>query len=114
MKKLDTKMSIILSVSILVVLLGGFGFLYKIIEFARTYVKDDLKSFGAISVVSYFIGVMGILFLTLWGVFKGHFRNIERPKHRMLELDEEIEREGNIFREEPKSKLSELDESNSN
>ncbi|RMF69355.1 MAG: hypothetical protein D6743_02015 [Calditrichaeota bacterium] len=103
-------MKIVLALTILVVLAGGFGFIYKIIEFARTYVKDDLKSFGAISVVTYFIGLMGILFFTLWGVFKGHFRDIERPKYRMLELDEEIERSGNVFREEDDAPLTELDD----
>ncbi|MFQ5706341.1 MAG: cbb3-type cytochrome oxidase assembly protein [bacterium] len=110
MKKKSMKWVAILSVSIFVVVIGGVAFLYKITEFAETYLKDDLKSFGAISVVSYLVGFFGILFFTLWGVFKGHFRDIERPKYRMLELDEEIERMGNVYREESKSEPSELDE----
>ncbi|MFQ5752172.1 MAG: hypothetical protein ACE5HI_09270 [bacterium] len=114
MKKIDVKWTIIFSVSILVVLLGGFGFLYKIIEFARTYLKDDLKSFGAISVVSYFVGILGILFFTLWGIFKGHFKNIERPKYRMLELDEEIDKMGNVFKENNEEQWSEYGEINLN
>ena len=114
MKKMNIKWGAILSLTILVVLIGGFGFLYKIIEFAQTYVKDDLRSFGAISVVSYFLGVLGILFFTLWGVFKGHFKNIEKPKYRMLELDEEIDKMGNVFREEPKSESSAMNTMNAN
>ncbi|MFQ5770556.1 MAG: cbb3-type cytochrome oxidase assembly protein [bacterium] len=76
--------------------------------------KDDLKSFGAISVVSYFVGILGILFFTLWGIFKGHFKNIERPKYRMLELDEEIDKMGNVFKENNEEQWSEYGEINLN
>ncbi|MBI4573037.1 MAG: cbb3-type cytochrome oxidase assembly protein [candidate division NC10 bacterium] len=44
---------------------------------------------------SYLLGMIPILFLMLWAVLRGHFRDIEQPKHRMLELQEEIERYGN-------------------
>ena len=40
--------------------------------------------------------MLPIVFLTLWAVLTGRFRDIERPKFRMLELDEEIERGGEL------------------
>ena len=38
--------------------------------------------------------MLPIVFLTLWAVLTGRFRDIERPKFRMLELDAELERRG--------------------
>jgi hypothetical protein len=74
-----------------VVLLGGFGMVYKMTEFTMTIVKDDVAGFGVVALAVYFTGMLPLLFLTLWGICAGHFRDIERPKYRMLELDREIE-----------------------
>jgi nitrogen fixation-related uncharacterized protein len=56
--------------------------------------KEDVEGFGAVAVSIYLIGMVPILFLSLWAVFTGRFRDIERPKYRLLELDREIERGG--------------------
>jgi hypothetical protein len=42
------------------------------------------------------LALVPIVFLTLWAVFTGTFRDIERPQVRMLELDREIERGGEL------------------
>lgn len=75
-----------------VLVVAGLGFAFKMTEFATTIVKDDIEGFGAVAVGIYLIGMLPIVFLTLWAIFTGRFRDIERPKYRMLELNEEIER----------------------
>ena len=44
------------------------------------------------AVATYLLGMLPLLFLTLWAVMTGRFRDIERPKYRMLELNDELER----------------------
>lgn len=95
----SAKWRVIFALSVAVLALGGLGFIYKITEFARTIAEDDVEGFGVISVTTYLVGVLAIFFVTIWAILKGHFRNIEQPKYRMLELDEEIERMGNVVRE---------------
>lgn len=76
-----------------VLVVAGLGFVYKMTEFALTIIKDDVEGFGAAAVSLYLMGMLPIVFLTLWAVLTGRFRDIERPKHRMFELDREIERQ---------------------
>jgi hypothetical protein len=71
---------------------AGFGFIYKMSEFAVTIVKDDVEGFGAVAVATYLIGMVPLTFLMLWAVFTGRFRDLEATKRRLFELDDEIER----------------------
>jgi nitrogen fixation-related uncharacterized protein len=61
-------------------------------EFALTIVKEDVEGFGAAAISLYLMGLLPIIFLNLWAILSGRFRDIERPKYRMFELDQEIER----------------------
>jgi nitrogen fixation-related uncharacterized protein len=70
------------------------GFVYKMSEFATTIVKDEIEGFGSVAIGVYLTGVVPLVFLTLWAVLTGRFRDIERPKHRMLEIHRELEGEG--------------------
>ena len=85
--------------AIAVLVIAGAGFTYKMTEFALTIVKDDVEGFGAVAVATYLIGMLPIVFVTLWAVLTGKFRDIERPKFRVLELDREIERGGELASE---------------
>ena len=49
------------------------------------------NSLIALIVLSLFLGC-GCWLVFLWAVQKGEFNDIERPKHRMLDDDEEDER----------------------
>lgn len=77
-----------------VLVVAGVGFVYKMSEFAATIVKDEIEGFGAVAIGVYLTGALPLLFLTLWAILSGRFRDIERPKYRMLELDREIEASG--------------------
>jgi nitrogen fixation-related uncharacterized protein len=82
--------------AVAILLIAGVAFIYKMTEFAATITHGEIEGFGAMAVATYLIGVVPIIFLTLWAVFTGKFRDIERPKFRMFELDREIERGGEL------------------
>lgn len=72
--------------------LAGVGFVYKMNEFAVTIVKDEVEGFGAVAIGTYLIGMVPMVFLMLWAVMTGRFRDLEATKRRLFELDDEIER----------------------
>lgn len=88
----NRKQAVVIGFSTAVILMAAGGFLYKITEFAQTILKDELQGFGISAIATYLVGMFGLLFLSLWGFFRGYFRDIERPKYRMLEMEEDYER----------------------
>jgi len=87
---------VVFAFAIVVMVVAGTSFVYKMTEFAMTIVKDDVEGFGAVAVATYLIGMLPIVFVTLWAVVSGKFADIERPKFRLFELDREIERGGEL------------------
>lgn len=73
-----------------ILLIAGLGFVYKMTEFALTIVKDDVEGFGTVAIALYLMGMLPIAFITLWAVLSGRFRDIERPKYRLLELNADL------------------------
>lgn len=76
-----------------VLVFAGLGFVYKMTEFSATIVRDDVEGFGATAIAVYLTGVVPLFFLTLWAILTGRFRDIERPKYRVLELHEQLDAE---------------------
>ena len=80
--------------SIAMVLTAGSAFVLKLIEFFATATRsgsDALASF-LIPVLNYLMVAAGFFCLFLWAYFSGQFRDLEAPKHRMLEMQREIDR----------------------
>jgi len=96
MTRLSWRSLFLFSFSVAVMVIAGTAFIYKMSEFAMTIVKDDIEGFGAVAVATYLIGMLPIVFVTLWAILTGRFRDIERPKYRLFELDREIERGGEL------------------
>lgn len=90
---------VVFAFAIAVMVVAGTSFVYKMTEFAVTIVRDDVEGFGAVAVATYLIGMLPLVFVTLWAVLTGKFRDIERPKFRLLEIDREIERGGELAAE---------------
>ncbi len=88
--KFAGKFAVIFVVTVLVVVVAGMAFVYKMTEFAMTISDDDVAGFGAASVMTYLLGMLPLLFLTLWAALSGRLRDIEAPKYRMLELNKDI------------------------
>jgi hypothetical protein len=101
--RLTTKGLVLFVMAIAVMVGAGLAFAYKMAEFAMTIVEDDVSGFGAVAVATYLCGMLPLLLLTLWAVLSGRFRDVERPKYRMFELDEEIERGGELRLEESRA-----------
>jgi len=88
--KVDAKLAIVSVVTVLVVFVAGLAFIFKMTDFAMTIAEDDVAGFGPASVMTYLLGMLPLLFLTLWAAFSGRLRDIEGPKYRMLELNQDI------------------------
>jgi nitrogen fixation-related uncharacterized protein len=77
-----------------IVLVAGTAFVMKLVDFwitATTEGPDALGSF-LIPVLNYLLVAAGFACLFFWAYFKGQFRDLESAKHRMLEMQREIDR----------------------
>ena len=82
--------------SIAMVLTAGSAFIIKLCDFyitATTKGSQAMASF-LIPVLNYLIVAMGFACLFLWAYFSGQFRDVEAPKYRMLEMQQQIDRDG--------------------
>ena len=79
-----------------VLVIAGGAFINKMFEFIMTMSGPEVAGFGAVAVSTYLMGMLPLLFLTLWAATTGRFRDVEAPKLRMFELDREIERGGEL------------------
>jgi len=82
---------VVIAVGTAILFIAGLGFVYKMTEFSATIVRHDVAGFGATAIAVYLTGAIPLVFLTLWAVVSGRFRDIERPKYRVIELNDEIE-----------------------
>ena len=96
---LTRKGLVLFGMTVLVMVVAGGAFLNKMAEFVITMARGDVTGFGVASVATYLIGMLPLLFLTIWAALTGRFRDIEGPKYRLFELDDEIERGGELTRE---------------
>ena len=95
---LTVKGLVLFLLTVAVMFVAGGAFFYKMTEFVVTMARGDVEGFGAVAVATYVVGMLPLLLLTVWAVLSGHFRDVERPKFRMLEIDAEIERGGELER----------------
>ena len=91
-----TRSMIVFVLAIGVMVFAGGAFVVKMFEFAMTMAGDEMVGFGAVAVTTYLIGMLPLLLIMLWAVTTGRFSDVEGPKRRMLELDREIERGGEL------------------
>lgn len=74
------------------VTVAGCMFTFKLYSFLKTIRRDELAGFAFDPIVIYGIVATGFLLLLAWAFLTGQFRDIERPKHEMLERFLEQER----------------------
>lgn len=90
---MTTRGLVVFTLAVGVMVVAGAAFGHKMLEFVLTMSGDRVAGFGAAAICTYVAGMLPLLLLTLWAVVTGRFRDIEAPAFRMLELDNEIERE---------------------
>ncbi len=79
-------------VAIGIVVPGGYGFVYKLVQFIKTLFSARVEGgFTIIPIANYLTVAAGMTCLLVWAILHGMFRDIERPKHLMLERDAKIE-----------------------
>lgn len=76
------------------VLMGGGGFVYKLIQFAHEALESETASFAIAPVVVYILVALGFTSLFTWGLLRGQWSDIEGPKQRLLDNEEIYERKG--------------------
>lgn len=74
-------------VMLAVVIIGGGGFVYKFMEFARTLIEGELLGFAVVPLLIYVLIATGFACLLLWSVFGGQFRHVEEQKHRLMRFE---------------------------
>jgi len=81
---------------VVMVIIAGGGFLMKLIEFVTVLLSDEPMQFAFLPVVTYLMVAAGYACLFFWAYISGHFKNIEAPKYRMLQMQNEIDRTGHL------------------
>ncbi len=71
---------------------AGCMFAFKLFSFLKTIKRDELAGFAFDPIMIYAFVAVGFMFLLAWAFLTGQFRNIEQPKHDMLERFDEQER----------------------
>ena len=80
--------SMVLAVLILIPSLLGFGM--KFLELVQVLQGEDSGRFALTPIMNYLFASLGFLCLLIWATFQGMFRDIERPKETMLEMEEQL------------------------
>lgn len=81
------------AIMMVAVLLGGLGFAYKIVQFSKEALGVEGVTF-VVPVLVYVVMALGFICLLLWATARGMFHDVERPKYRMLERENEYEHTG--------------------
>ncbi len=77
---------------------AGYGFSVRFMSFFRTLQADEQARFTIVPMLNYLAVAGGFICLFIWAVFRGMFRDIERPKYTMLENEEKLDRGEPIVR----------------
>lgn len=76
-----------------VIIIAGSGFVFKFIEYTISVFQSDneLVNFAITPLVMYISVAIGFFLLFMWTVFRGDYKDIERPKYRLFERELEID-----------------------
>ena len=83
---------VVLIFAVVILVPSMLGFVAKFIEFFRTFQGDASGAFAVTPMVNYLLATTGFLCLLSWATLNGMFHDIERPKHAMLEREQELDR----------------------
>lgn len=93
-KPRDSKTTLVVTgiLAVLILVPSIFGFGMKLNEFIAL-VRGDVDGIFALSpVANYLLASLGFFCLLMWATVNGMFKDIEAPKHRLLEQEEELDR----------------------
>ncbi len=88
------KKTILITCMALIILIpAGVGFTKKLVEFFHTYSEAEGGAFALIPIANYMLVTAGFCCLLVWAIAHGMFRDIERPKHTMLETESRLDKD---------------------
>lgn len=82
---------IVALMGIFILIPGSLGFGEKLYQFFHVLRSDAEGRFALIPILAYLIISLGFIFILIWGAMKGMLSDMEGPKFRMLEREEELE-----------------------
>jgi len=86
-----TKIVTVVIMTVIIVLPAAYGFAERMLEFIRTYASTDGGGFAIVPILNYTLVSAGFIFLLVWAVAHGMFRDIEKPKYTMLEQEDRLD-----------------------
>lgn len=78
--------------SVVMVLTAGTAFIFKLVEFTLTFTTNASVRFAIIPLLTYLIVASGFACLFVWSYLKGHYKDVEFAKYRMLQMQDQIDR----------------------
>ena len=82
---------ITLLLAVLILIPSGYGFAGKFIELIHVFRGEPGGAFAVAPMMNYLLASLGFFCLLLWAAARGMFRDIEAPKHEMLEHEALLE-----------------------
>lgn len=79
---------ITLLLAVLILIPSGYGFAGKFIELIHVFRGEPGGAFAVAPMMNYLLASLGFFCMLLWAAGRGMFRDIERPKHEMLEHEQ--------------------------
>ena len=74
-------------------LAGVYGFGLKFLELVHALRAEARANFVIVPIVIYLCNFLGFLLLFVWALLHGMLADIEGPKYRMLENEDQLEEE---------------------
>lgn len=72
---------------LVIVAVAGLGFVYKLWEFFEDLSNSEGLRFAGAHLLTYLLVAAGFMSLLGYSFLKGHFAQIEQPKHDLLEME---------------------------
>lgn len=86
-----TKVVTVMIMTVIIVVPAAYGFGARMLEFIRTYASADGGGFAIVPILNYTLVSIGFICLLVWAVAHGMFRDIEKPKHTLLEQEDRLD-----------------------
>lgn len=82
--------SVLIFMSIGILVPSMLGFVAKFIEFIHTFRSSTDGAFAITPMLNYLLASLGFFCMLVWAISNGMFRDMERPKFDMLDLEDEL------------------------
>ncbi|MCO6455534.1 MAG: hypothetical protein J5I93_09585 [Pirellulaceae bacterium] len=87
--RLRTRVTLALAIAILIP--SMYGFAGKFYEFLHLVRGESDGAFAVAPILNYLLASGGFLLLLLWATANGMFHDIERPKHTLLDREQQLD-----------------------